>query len=240
MGHHPETSMARPKAALPLLIDSIRSSLDELAAQGEVLAIATWPDADSGGGYLIDMQGRMAGAEDYQYGFSTLDELLSADLSEEVQRYARSEAGAIAGNIVGLSSDPDLREQASAYMPYNFGVSASLVEAALESGRLTLEDAFTLFISAPQDAYVVHDANAVPGKDTVVLAQDVSVATLVEDPAGSLVWKDQVVARVGESVPAEISAAVTTATLPCGRLMLKPAAIESASPGVRPSRRCGP
>lgn len=133
--------MPRPARSIATLVQSIREELAAAATEGAQFCLALWQEADADAGYLVHVDGRMVPAGEYQYGFRGLDELQSAstDPDEEVQRSARQEAGALAGNLEPLDlEDRVQQEELAERLPYAFGVYQEQAAAAVASGKASV------------------------------------------------------------------------------------------------------
>lgn len=227
------------KKSLETLVQSIRESLAEIKSAGDVFAIASWPEADGGGGYMIHIDGRMMPVDDYQYGFSHINELISDNLSVDVQKYARQEAGRIASSITPLSADPDLKEYAQENVAFLFGVNSSLVERGLSSGATTLEDVFELYTSLPQGAYIVHDDKVIGNVGTAQATVDVAVSNVIADPnTGKLTWQTQTLFPAGTDIRGFERSSSLEVDVPGGTIHLDRSVYSGYT--AAPPRRCTP
>ena len=188
--------MAKFSRSVETLVQSIRESLAEIGKESP-LSLAHWAEADADAGYILHADGRMVGLGEYQYGFSHVDELLSPDLSEEVRKYARSEAGFIAGSIEAIDpndiNDPfELRERLSSV----FQADSSVVEKAVREGKATIPELFELLAS--QKGKLVFQGDA--GNKEFQVATDILVCRIKQNDDGALVRETEVAIKAGESV----------------------------------------
>ena len=189
--------MAKSSRSIETLVQSIRESLAEIGEEGHTFALAQWSEADADAGYILHTDGRMVSMGEYQYGFSHIDELLSPDLNDEVRRYAKIEAGSIAGSIEAIdlsdASDPfDLRER----LPYAFQADSDLVEKAVKAGKITIPEMFELL--ATQEGKLVMEGNA--GNHDFQVVKDIQVSRVKQNDDGTLTRETQVAIKAGESV----------------------------------------
>ena len=191
--------MAKSSRSTETLVHAIRESLADAASEGGQFCVAGWGEADGDACYLIHVDGRMVGVGDYQYGFSHVDDLLSPNLSAEVGKYARQEAGKIAGsmepiNLLGNGDDWGVVER----LPSAFLADGDMVEWAAAAGALSATDMFEL-LSTRQGKLVIPGLSGRP--DEIELTKDIEVSRLVQSEDGEYAWNTQVAFRAGEKAP---------------------------------------
>lgn len=229
--------MAKPKRSLETLVASIKETLQEGISEGQEFFAAQWGEADGDACYLVSKDGRMVGLGDYQYGFSSVDDLLSTTHSEEVQGYARSEAGRIAGGLEPLDlahietgrDDYGVKER----LPGAFGVDARVAEKAMEQEGVAFVDLFALLANIP--AKQVFPNQSTP-RDLITMDEDLVVCRLVMEN-GKPAWSQEVVAKAGDSIKADVSHGSAFAHVADGLVRLD---LGSFQPAPAPRRTPGP
>jgi hypothetical protein len=237
--------MPKPVRSMDNIVQTISQSLAEAAAQGSTFCAACWNDDDSDAGYLVHVDGRMVGFAGYQYGFDNISELLSTELTDEVKRYARSEAGHLAGGLEPVdlcaanngSDDWGLLER----LPYVFGPDTGLVYKAVKANKASVSELFELIFAAP--GKMVRDGGCVSEHDKrlVKVNEDVSWCRLSQSNDGELSWNNHVIAKAGETLSAFVGrdnyAAISVLG---GYVYLHPNGFEISTPSPETPRSPGP
>lgn len=210
--------MAPSPRSIDLLIQAIRQSLDEAREAGHQFCLATWSDADADAGYLVHVDGRMAGVGEYQYGFSHLDDLASPGDTQEMRTIARHEAGSLAGTLAPIGAD-DL-EELSERLPCAFQADAELAARAVAEGQASVQELFDLLCSAPGQPVLAGNCG---NQDKFELLQDVRAARLATGKDGKLAWQEIQVGRAGDIVEgAALAGSYAYLPVPGGFVHLQP------------------
>lgn len=213
--------MAKPRS-IDGLVAALRAELEEARGNGATFLVALWQEADGTGGYLLRMDGAMMGIGDYQYGFTHLDDL-GAPHSDEVARYARQEAGRLIGHLEEF--DEEHRNTVRHTLPMLFFHDADDVEAALASGKLSIEAALMLWWEA--DGRQVNRGSFSPHQ-RLTLSRDVDVVRLTPTEDG-FTWTPETLFRAGEAVNGAVIGERAWMEVPGGTLAI-PAADVVAEP----------
>ena len=229
--------MAKPKRSTETLVQAIREQLDEAGQSGQQLCQAQWMEADADAGYLIHVDGRMMPMGEYQYGFDHLDDLMKDHGSDEVNGYARGEAGSIAGGLEPLTpaDESDMLER----IQYAFGKHADLVERQVGQGNTSVATLFELYTKRPAN---IPSEYGEYRHQTFEAAEDLVAAELAEDANGQLAWKTRVVLAKGQTGAGQAGRAANAfVILPEGGTVCVAANKLTNIQDVAPTRRhCGP
>jgi hypothetical protein len=157
--------------------------------------------ADADAGYVVHRDGRMVGVGEYQYGFDKVDELLLASHTDEVQGYARQEAGRIAGCLDPIyldavdngSDDYSLKEM----IANAFQADSEVAEAAIKAGKVSFVEMFDLLSNMPGKQVIRGQTS---NSDNIKLTTDLVVSRLALTENGKLAWEQRVAIKAGENV----------------------------------------
>lgn len=186
--------MAKPKKSLEAVIQAARDTLAEEAESGATLCLAMWSEADADAGYLVHVDGRMVGVGEYQYGFSSIDDMARDHGDDETNKWARSEAGRLAGSLEAL--DEEGIEMLNETFQYAFGKDADKVEQALNANAHTIEELFDLLTSAPHPFLV----DGSRGSYEFEATRDIECSRLAVGADGKLSWTSSVAVEKGATI----------------------------------------